>query len=108
VRYEQQGTAILKRSMEAQAMARARAAAGGLDPFSGSARFVQDLSAQDAAEDLGILADNAALARQGAIFQSDLYSSAARQSRSTGLLAGTTTAGLGAAQYGRLYGWGNT
>jgi len=107
VRYEQQGNAVMKRSMEAQAMARARAAAGGLDPFSGSAQFVQTLSAQDAAEDVGILSDNAQLARLGADAQAQSYDSAARYARNAGLLAGFTTAATAAGQYGRLYGWGN-
>ena len=107
-RYEQQANAVMRRSLEAQALARARAAAGGLDPFSGSARFVQDLSARDAAADVGILSDNASLARMGGDTQAQMYSSAARQSRTTGLLAGATTAATGAGQYGKLYGWGGT
>ena len=104
VRYEQQGNAIMRRSLEAQAMARARAAAGGIDPFSGSAKFVQDLSARDAAEDLGILTDNAQLARLNGEAQASAYNSAARQARTNGLLAGFTTAATGYGQYSQLYG----
>jgi type I site-specific restriction endonuclease len=103
VQYEQQANNVLKRSMQAQAMARARAAAGGLDPFSGSAQFVQNLSAKESGEDLSILADNAELARQGSGFQATLYESAARRARSSGLMSGFSTIGLGAA---RAYGVG--
>ncbi len=36
IKYQQQANAILRRSVEAQAAARARAAAGGINPFEGS------------------------------------------------------------------------
>lgn len=103
VKYEQQANNVLKRSLEAQAMARARAAAGGIDPFSGSAQFVQNLSAKEAGEDLSILKDNADLARLGGGFQASLYESAARTSRRSGLLSAFSTVGMGAA---RAYGVG--
>jgi hypothetical protein len=102
LRYAQQGNAVLNRSLEAQAMARARAAAGGIDPFSGSAQFVQELSSRDAASDLGLLGDNAEMARLAAATQEGIYRQAGREARRAGLLRGVTIAGEGVGRYMKL------
>lgn len=102
LRYRQQGNAVLRRSMEAQAMARARAAAGGADPFSGSALFAQQRSQRDASADLGLLDDNGQLALWGANSQAQMYRDAGRRARQAGLLAGVTSMGKGVADYYKL------
>jgi hypothetical protein len=104
VRYEQQANAVMKRSLSTQAMARARAFAGGIDPFSGSAQFVQTVSSRDAAQDVSMLKDNADMAVLNAGFQSNLYEQAGRQARSNGLLSAVTTMGLGGLRGYSLYG----
>jgi cell fate (sporulation/competence/biofilm development) regulator YlbF (YheA/YmcA/DUF963 family) len=104
VQYEQQANRMLKSSIETQAMARARAAAGGVDPFSGSAQFVQDLSAQEGLADFNTMQDNAALSRISAATQSTNYEDAGRYARKRGLLGAATAIGQGVYRYGRLGG----
>jgi hypothetical protein len=102
--YEQQANRMLKASLETQAAARARAAAGGVDPFSGSAGFVQDLSAKEGIEDFKILSDSATLARESGQLQGQIYEDAGRYARRRGLLGAATAIGQGAASYGRIGG----
>jgi hypothetical protein len=104
VKYEQQANSIARRALEAQAMARARAAAGGIDPFSGSAQFIQDLSAQDAGEEIDLSRENAKLAALGGSAQVDALLRAGRTSRTRGLLSGLTTAGMGLARASQIGG----
>lgn len=104
VKFEQQGNSILRRSLETQAAARARAAAGGIDPFSGSAQFIQDLSAAEGMADFDMSQDNAKLAALGGIRQAGLYEEAGRTARRRGLLAGIGTAGMGAVNFGKIGG----
>ena len=82
--YEQQANRMLRASLETQAAARARAAAGGLDPFSGSAQFVQDLSAKEGIEDFKTLSDSAALSRESGQKQGSIYEDAGRYARRRG------------------------
>lgn len=102
LRYTQQGNELLRRSLEAQATARARAAAGGVDPFSGSAAFVQELSEKEAVEDLKVLRDNAGLALAGADTQAEILTQSGRLARRRGLLNAATAIGQGIYSYGRL------
>lgn len=104
LRYEQQGNELLKRSLEAQATARARAAAGGVDPFSGSAAFIQQLSEKEGIEDLKLLQENAELALAGAETQADILTQSGRLARRRGLLGAATAIGQGIYSYGRLSG----
>lgn len=104
VKFEQQGNSILRRSLEAQAAARARAAAGGVDPFSGSAQFIQDLSAAEGMADFDLSRDNAKLAALGGIQQSGMLENAGRSARQRGLLAGIGTAGMGAMSFSKIGG----
>jgi len=100
--YEQQANRMLRASLETQAMARARAAAGGVDPFSGSAGFVQDLSAKEGLEDFKIMQDNAELSRISGATQGSIYEDAGRYARRRGLLGAATAIGQGVASYGKL------
>ena len=102
--YERQANNALRASLEVQAAARARAAAGGIDPFSGSAQFVQDLSAKEGLEDFRILSDSAELARLGGVSESSNLRDAGRYARSRGLLGAVTAIGEGVYRYGQLGG----
>ena len=104
LRYKQEANELLKRSMEVQGASRARAAAGGIDPFSGSAAFVEQLSETDAIEDVKLLEENAVLAREGAGRQSDILIDAGRYARRRGLLGAASAIGQGAYSYRRLSG----
>lgn len=103
VKYEQQANGVLRRSLEAQAASRARAAAGGVDPFSGSAMFNQILSAKDGGEEFNLSRENAKLVALGGEAQATQLRAAGRNARSQGLIAGMTsfaTAGFGYSQLG--------
>lgn len=102
LQYEQQANRMLKASLETQAAARARAAAGGVDPFSGSAGFVQHLSAVEGLEDFKILSGSAQLAREQGALQGSIYEDAGRYARRRGLLGAATAIASGVASYGRL------
>jgi hypothetical protein len=100
--YEQQANRMLRASIEAQAAARARAAAGGVDPFSGSAGFVQDLSAKEGIEDFKTLSDTAQITRETGAIQGQIYEDAGRYARRRGLLGAATAIAGGIAKYGKL------
>lgn len=91
VKYEKQGNNVLRRSLEAQAASRARAAAGGVDPFSGSAQFIQDLSQKEGMEEFNMSRDNAKLVALGGTAQAAQYRQAGRNARRAGLIAGLTS-----------------
>jgi hypothetical protein len=103
VKYEQQANNVLRRALETQAAARARAAAGGIDPFSGSAQFIQDLSAKAGGEEFNLSRENAKLVALGGEIQFGQSMQAARNARRAGLISGLTsfgTAGASAAKIG--------
>lgn len=102
LQYEQQANRMLKASIETQAAARARAAARGVDPFSGSAQFVQDLSANEGIEDFKIMQQNAVFAREHGVLQGQIYEDAGRYARRRGLLGAATAIGQGVYSFGRL------
>lgn len=98
VKYEQQANSIAKRALQAQALARARAAAGGIDPFSGSAMFIQNLSATDAGEEMELSRENAKLALLAGDQQAEAFKRAGKTARTRGLLSGLATV---ATSYGK-------
>lgn len=104
VKYEKQANNVLRRSLEAQAAARARAAAGGIDPFSGSAQFIQDLSARDGMEEFNLSRENAKLVALGGTAQAAQYRQAGRNARRGGLIAGLTSFAAGAASFSKIGG----
>lgn len=104
VKYEQQANNVLRRSLEAQAAARARAAAGGVDPFSGSAQFIQDLSAKDGMDEFNLSRENAKLVALSGASQQGQYMQAARNARKSGLVQGLTSLGVAASRIGKIGG----
>lgn len=98
VKYEMQANSIAKRALEAQALARARAAAGGIDPFSGSAMFIQNISAQEAGEEMELSRENAKLALLAGDQQAEAFKRAGKTARTRGLLSGIATV---ATSYGK-------
>ena len=81
VKYEQQANNVLRRSLEAQAASRARAAAGGVDPFGGSAMLNQTLSAKDGGEEFNLSRENAKLMALGGEARALQLNAAGRNAR---------------------------
>lgn len=75
--YNRQANAIFTRQQQLGATLRARASAGGVDPFTGSPLTVDQMNAQKAGRELQISLENATMAQQGGLAQSQaLYSAA--------------------------------
>lgn len=104
LKYQQQANAILRRSVEAQAAARARAAAGGIDPFSGSAQFIMDLSAAEGLREFDISMDNARLASLQGEQQGLQFITAGRRAKNRGLLEGIAAFGQAGEAYSKIGG----
>jgi hypothetical protein len=104
LKYQQQGNAILRRSVEAQAAARARAAAGGINPFEGSPQFIMDLSAAEGLREFDISLDNARLASLQGEEQALQFIAAGRRAKNRGLLEGVMTFGQAASSYSKIGG----
>lgn len=97
--YNRQANQILERQQQLAAAARARAAAGGIDPFSGSPMTIQEVDAIKAAREIGISADNATLSVYGGLAQSQSLQAAAGYAQTSGLISAATTAGQGYLNY---------
>jgi len=93
---------VFERQQRLAATARARAAAGGVDPFTGSPLTMQEVNALIAGREMQIAQENAQTAIYGGLAESQSLQAAARATQRTGL----TTALAGAA--GRLYQMGET
>lgn len=68
--YNRQANEVLRRNEQLAATARARAAAGGVNPFSGSALTMQEVNSMRSAEEFQIATENAQMAIYGGLAQS--------------------------------------
>lgn len=100
--YSRQATAVLNRQQQLAATARARAAAGGVDPFTGSPMTIQQVDAMRAGEEFAIAQQNAEMAIYGGLAQSQNLTSAAEITQSLGTLKAVSEGLTGAARVGRL------
>ena len=101
LQYKQQGVETLRRLNENLASTVARAAAGGVDPLSGSALNLQNYAMREGARDYNQSRDNALIATGMAEYQAQQYKAAGSAAFRSGLLSATTTAamtGAGAAK----------
>ena len=94
--YRQRGVDALRRLNEVLAASLARAAAGGIDPTSGSAAVIDMASQAEAIREKNISESNALMAEGDAAFQADQYRRAGQIAIKTGNVqaASTITAGL--------------
>ena len=97
LQYNRQALQVFERQQRLAATARARAAAGGVDPFTGSPLTMQEVNALIAGREMQIAQENAQTAIYGGLAESQSLQAAARGTQRIGL----TTALAGAA--GRLY-----
>ncbi len=96
IAYRQQGADVLRNLNETLAATIASAAAGGIDPTSGSAAVLQNYARSEAYREYGTALDNAELAKAGAAAQARIYQSAGKTAAMTGFTqaAGTMFTGI--------------
>lgn len=97
--YNRQANQVFERQQMLAATARARAAAAGVDPFTGSPLTIQQVDAQRAAEEAQIARENAQMAIYGGLAQSQSLQAAASATQTIGWLNAASTAASGAARY---------
>jgi hypothetical protein len=102
LQYNRQALQVFERQQRLAATARARAAAGGVDPFTGSPLTMQEVNALMAGREMQIAQENAQTALYGGLAESQSLRAVARATQSTGL----TTALSGVV--GGLYEMGRT
>jgi len=103
IKYKQQGVEVLKNIVRTNATLNARAAAGGIDPYSGSALGLSRFTESEGAMEYFVTQDNQIIAREGGTIQAQLYMNQAEQARRGGvasaagtlLSAGTSLAKIG-------------
>lgn len=103
LQYEQRANDLLRRRRATNATLAARAAAGGVDPFSGSPDILRAANDTAMGRDYVVLLNDADAALQGGAFQSSLYESAGDTAARAGAFSAATTLASGALQAGSLY-----
>jgi hypothetical protein len=92
--YNKQANSVLDRQNQLAAMIRARAAAGGVNPDTGSAMTLQEVNAQKAGEEFNLAKVNAETSLYGGLAQSQSLQGAADSAEMFGLLNAASTAGM--------------
>ena len=98
LQYKQQGIEVLRRLNENLASTVARAAAGGVDPLSGSALNLQNYAMREGMRDYNQSRDNALIATGMSEYQAQQYKAAGKTAYRTGLLGTITAIGTTAAE----------
>ena len=92
--YNKQANAVLERQNQLAGMIRARAAAGGVNPDTGSAMTLQEVNAMKAGEEINLAMSNAETSLYGGLAQSQSLQSGASGAEAFGLLNAASTAGM--------------
>jgi hypothetical protein len=102
LKYQQQGVATLKNIVRTNSTLNARAAAGGIDPFSGSALGLAQFAESEGAMEYFVTDDNQIIAREGGSIQAQLYMDQAKQAKRGAMFAAAgTLLGAGPVNAGR-------
>ena len=104
LQYRQQGLEVLRRTRQNISAVTARAASGGMDPYSGSSQSLRNYAAATGAEEFYLAQENAALAQITGEVNAQQYRMAASQARRQGFYNAVGTAGMAVASYGSLGG----
>lgn len=99
--YNRQANEIFIKQQRLSATLRARASAGGVDPFTGSPLTVDQMNAQKANRELQISLENATMAQQGGLAQSQALYSAASSAEQFGTMKAIGTIGMGIGMAGQ-------
>ena len=99
LRYKEQGNLVYKNILKNVAMVNARAAAGGIDPFSGSALSLSRYAVAEGARELAITKDNEIIAREGGLINSAIMQGSANAAYRGGVYKALGTLGKSAMLY---------
>lgn len=91
LKYQQQGVDALKNIVRTNSTLNARAAAGGIDPFSGSALGLAQFAESEGAMEYFVTDDNQIIAREGGSIQAQLYMDQAKQAKRGAMFAAAGT-----------------
>ncbi len=94
LQYKQQGINVLRQLNENLASTVARAAAGGVDPLSGSALNLQNYAMREGVRDYNQSRDNATIATGMAEYQAKQYKAAGKAAYRQGVLKALTSAAM--------------
>lgn len=84
IQYRQRANDVLRRRNQANAALTARAAAGGVDPFSGSPDIVATINNTAAGREYAMLLADADAAMRGGVLQAQLYQQAGEMAKRAG------------------------
>jgi len=103
LKYRQQGVEVLDKIVRTQATINARAAAGGINPFSGSAGALQTYALAQGGREYMTAQDNAIITLRGGELQAGLYAGQAKSAYQSGIFAAIGTLGKAAMSAGPLF-----
>jgi hypothetical protein len=106
LQYRQQGVQILRNTRQNISTVTARAAAGGINPYSGTPVSLKQYARATGAEESYLARENAVLARVSGEINRQQYNSAASQARRQGYMNAIGTVGTAAATLGSIGGPG--
>lgn len=97
IEYRRQGTQVLQKVLETQSTVAARAAAGGIDPFSGSAAALGEYALSKGTDEFNWAQENARMAILSGQANAAGYRAAASAARTQGFInaAGSILGGIG-------------
>ena len=104
LRYREQGLSVLDNILQTQAAINARAAAGGIDPFSGSALALTRYAEGRGARELYTIQDNQIIAERGGEMQAAEYMKQARATMRAGFIGSIASGATTAYQFGLIGG----
>lgn len=104
LKYREQAVATMDRVLRTQATINARAGAGSIDPFSGSALALQDYAMAEGANEIYVSKDNEIVAREGGLIQSAQLMQQSKSAYQAGIFQAVGTLGSAALSYGQIGG----
>ncbi len=104
LKYRQQGVETLKNIVRTNSTLNARAAAGGIDPFSGSAAGLAQFTQSEGAKEFFVTEDNQIIAREGGSIQAQLYMDQAKQAKRGAMFAAAGTLLSAGASFSKIGG----
>lgn len=99
--YNRQALTVFERQQKISGAIRARAAAGGIDPLTGSPLSIDQSNAQRAGYEMQIARENAELAAAGGLAQSQQLYGAATVAEAAGITGAIGKVGMAYAMYGQ-------
>lgn len=102
IAYKQQAADVLKGMNETMGTLVARAAAGGVDPMSGSALSLANYTMKEGIREYNISKDNTVLAEGMASYQADIYRQAGKTAMLSSIVQAVGTMGQGSYRQSQL------